>query len=218
MLDYAAIMTGGTTAKEDSFYQKILLKAKYIIAADSGYQVLTRLNLQPHVLLGDMDSITEDLATIKQKIEVLQYSPLKDKTDTELALELAINRGFKQLYILGGIGSRLDHSLANLYLLINIHRQNCVAKIMNPWHEIQLLCPDNPITITGKHKDLLSLLAITDVKGLTVTGCKWNLQNETILRGSSRGISNYLQKNKATFSLEQGMAFLMKVHEESQYE
>ena len=108
----AYIITGG-----DVLLQNInidLEEGDIIIAADSGFETAMKLKLPVDVLIGDMDSIRAD---IPKSIETIKLPTEKDVTDTEAAVELALERGADSICIIGGIGTRVDHTMASLGIL-----------------------------------------------------------------------------------------------------
>ena len=99
------------------------------IAADSGWHNAALLGVTPAVLLGDFDSIgTEDLP---EAAEILQLPPEKDRTDTQLAVSLALSRGAAEIVIIGGLSGRLDHTLSNVSLLEALAARGIAAKEEN---------------------------------------------------------------------------------------
>ena len=90
-------------------------KDDLVIAADSGYDNALALDVHPAVLVGDMDSIR--CRELPKDLEVLPFNAEKDETDTQLAVELALTRGAKEIVIIGGLSGRLDHTISNLGVL-----------------------------------------------------------------------------------------------------
>ena len=81
-------------------------------AADAGYLLTKKLGLSPQKVLGDFDSVE------KPKMDgLLVYPSEKDQTDSELALELACQAGYRDIWMIAPFGGRLDHTVANLCLL-----------------------------------------------------------------------------------------------------
>jgi thiamine pyrophosphokinase len=89
-----------------------------ILAADGGSNHCRALGVTPAVLIGDLDSVTEDdLAFWKEAgTRIIQHNPDKDENDLELALLYAKEKGAQDVLILGGLGGRWDQTLANILL------------------------------------------------------------------------------------------------------
>ena len=88
----------------------------YIICADSGTEYAKRTGAKPDVILGDFDSSKRPART--DAFETVVLPKEKDDTDALFAARFALNKGFKRIYLAGGLGGRLDHTLGNLFLLI----------------------------------------------------------------------------------------------------
>ncbi len=188
--------------------------ADLVIAADGGGAYLTALNLLPHVLLGDFDSISE--ASFKelkgrQGVEVLPFPPRKDFTDMELAIELAVERGATELVLIGASGTRLDHTLENVLLLYPLLERGILATLVDAHNQIRLLGAfddKGPFCLTikkqGNYK--VSLLSLTpQAEGVTTQGLAYPLKEATLYFGSSRGISNEFLSDTAVVTLRKGL-------------
>ena len=107
----AVVICGGTII-DINYYQFYLKQADCIICADRGVQYLEGTGCQPDLLIGDFDSIDKDILKAYKELdrEILKFPSEKDATDSELAIEEAIKRGAKTVYLLGAQGSRLDHT------------------------------------------------------------------------------------------------------------
>ena len=97
----------------------VIKDAQLIISADGGARHLRILNILPHVMIGDFDSIhPEDKQFFKEKqVKTLTFPPRKDHTDSELCVSWALENNATQITLLGVTGTRLDHTLANIFLL-----------------------------------------------------------------------------------------------------
>ncbi|SES66302.1 thiamine diphosphokinase [Natronincola peptidivorans] len=190
---------------------KPLMQNKYIICADGAARYLAALNIKPNLLVGDLDSISkEDLLWMKtQQVACEKFPSRKDETDTELAVEYALKLKAQSITMIGALGSRQDHSLANVMLLYKILKQGANGKIINTNNEITIT--DNRLDIEGKVGETISLLPLTEkVSGITLTGLEYPLENADITMGSTLGISNVFAKEKATVSLKEGVLLIIK--------
>ena len=179
----------------------LIRQAKLVIAADGGAKHCEKLGFTPDILLGDLDSINPALLTIYQDkgIAIERHPPQKDATDLELALDLAVAKDARTIWLLGALGGRWDMSLANIMLAasakyqgqhIFLAGQNCI---------MQILHPGETRTISGRAEQKVSLLALQgDVHGVNLTGFAYPLSGETLLFGSSRGVSNFMLTSEAT--------------------
>ena len=111
------IITGGNINKE--FLQDFLKENKFekIIAADKGLEILNKLNVKPDFIIGDFDSVNKEILEKYINVPITYLKPEKDFTDTHMALKLAIEKGTKEITIIGAVGTRLDHTIANIHIL-----------------------------------------------------------------------------------------------------
>ena len=114
------IVSGGSI--NDSFAMKMIenIKPDCVIGVDSGLNFLYRNQVLPTHIVGDFDSVTpEVIAYYKENshIPIREFNPVKDATDTEIAVRLAAELGVKELWLLGATGTRLDHVKANIQIL-----------------------------------------------------------------------------------------------------
>ena len=212
----SVIVAAGSIPAEDNFYRPLITQAPRRIAADAGLRVFFRLDILPDLVVGDADSVAElewNWA-LQHQVEIRKFPTDKDATDTQLALEILIEQGEPRIILLGGIGNRLDHTLANLYLLNYAYERGVVLTMIHPQHEIELVTPEHAVTLHGTPGDLVSLLTLTDtLEGVQMEGLRWNVASGSLRRGSSMGISNYLVQSTAKITTQKGLAFVMKVKE-----
>ena len=180
-----------------------------IICVDGGYNNFQKLklNIKPNYIIGDFDSIgnidTKKLETEKTKVI---FKDNQDETDAEFAYKYIIkefsNKEIKNIDFIYPIStSRFDHSLCNLFLLKQINL-NINSRILTKNQEIFLL--RKKVNIIGKAGKTLSVIPITNVKGLNIKGCKWDLENVDVSFGFIGGVSNIVEKENAEISLKEG--------------
>lgn len=184
-----------------------LAQATAVIAADGGIRHSLALGRVPDVLIGDLDSLPEGVARVMDSwdMEVIRYPVAKDETDLELALLFAAKRYPRhRLYVAGGFGGRLDHTLANILMLAHPALIGFPIRLLNDRETAWLLVGES--TIFGQPGDIVSLIPLggsAHVAG--TTGLRWPLHDETLTFGPARGISNEMTADHATVRLEKGM-------------
>lgn len=186
----------------------------YIICADRGICHARNLGITPDLIVGDFDSGSEeDLAYFQnQGIAISRFQPEKDETDTEIALQKAIEMGAREVDIYGGLGSRLDHSLGNVHLLYQLLMLGIRGRLLNPNNNVSLEM--DRCKITGKKGDLVSLIPFAgNVEGVTTKGLAYPLENAVIPIGTSLGISNYLLDEVAEVVIQKGILIVIKAHD-----
>ncbi len=202
------IVAGGQFSVHPGIQQR-LARADLILAADRGGNHLMDMDILPHYLMGDLDSIAPHvLAWMKtREIPIISYPSKKDYTDTELCIQFAREKGAADITLAAATGSRADHSAANVFLLEPLCKSGVSARIMDAHNTVQVLCGKgiNHIKMTGTREEFVSVLAVSEVvTGLTITGLEYSLQNADLFRGSSLGISNRFQDTAAEISMKSG--------------
>ena len=190
---------------------KIIKDTQLIICADGGARHLRALDILPHVMIGDFDSIAPDdkLYFKKNKVKTITFPSKKNQTDSELCVSWALENNATDITLLGVTGVRLDHTLANIFLLKKLAGLQIPARIINKNNEIHIVT--NFIKLKGRPKDLLSIIPVTQkVTGVTLKGLEYPLENATLKMGSSLGISNSFKGNYACVSLEKGILIVTK--------
>lgn len=204
------VIIAGGTAPQGKMPLRYLAAADYLICADRGANYAFSLGYVPDLIVGDFDSIdAQVLAAYKaQGCLIDTYPVAKDFTDTELALQVALAKNPGEIALLAASGDRLDHTFANMLLLVNYWQAGTDIKIIGNDYQAWL-CRDTT-TVTGCPGDLVSLLAVTPlVEGITLQGFQYPLQNETLALGSSRGISNVLAAPSGSITLLSGLALVL---------
>lgn len=181
-------------------------KIEKVIAVDGGANIVRSLSIIPDLIIGDLDSVSDqNLTYFKEKgVEIIKHPVEKDQTDSEIAVDYCLNNEIGELFIIAALGGRFDQQLANINLLEYIYEFDLKAKIISKNSEIALI--DKQKVFNSKKGYRLSLIPQSKkVKNLKISGCKYNLSGIDILRSRSRGISNYIEDEKAEISLESGL-------------
>ncbi len=183
-----------------------------VVAADGGARVAWYFGLTVHTVIGDMDSLPEaDLERLEnQGTGIHRYSPEKDETDLELALRWTATQNADPITIIGGIGDRIDQTLANIYLLALPDLLGRDVQMVAGRQAIWLLHPGKH-RICGETGDTISLIPMGGaVSGVRTENLYYPLADETLEFGPARGISNRMQTSEASVTLTEGL--LLVVH------
>ncbi len=206
------IITGGKINK--NFAKKYLKSNKYdiIIAVDKGLETIDYLKLEPQYILGDFDSVnTKILEKYKtQNIKIIKLNPEKDLTDTHSAIDLALEIKSTEITILGAIGTRLDHTMANIHILKQALDKNIKAKIVNEKNEIELINKEIIIKKDDNYKYVSIIPLTTNVTGITIEGMKYIINDYTLSIGDSLGVSNEQIDKEAKISIKTGILVVIK--------
>lgn len=202
------VCNGWSITKE--LVDKYICRDTFLICADGGANSLKKFGILPDILLGDFDSISEDALKFynDKQIKIMNFPPEKDYTDSELSVETAISKGFKDIIILGGIGSRMDHTIANVFLLKMILEAGCHGTLVDENNIVQLISSDISLERQAGYK--VTLLPLTPtVEGITTKGLYYPLENYTMRQGSTRGVSNEFLDEEASVSIKNGLLLVM---------
>ncbi len=197
------VLAGGTSPSPDAL--RALPPAAMCIAADSGLDHARVLGLIPDLLIGDLDSVSaESLAWAEREgVPIHRYPADKDQTDLELALSHAVELEPARIVVAGIGGGRLDHFLANFMVLAQ--RRFAGPDIDGLIDGALISVVHRQRALSGRRGELISLLpAHGDAVGVSTTGLRWPLHDETLRAGTSRGVSNLFADEAASVSLEHG--------------
>lgn len=217
----AVIISGGNI--EEDFALRFLKNRTYDywIAADRGLYFLHKHGICPTHIVGDFDSLprenSEKRSEIldeyekKKNVVIRKFQPEKDWTDTEIAAELALELGSVSIDILGATGTRLDHVMGNIQLLSLVMEKGAQAFLIDAHNKIYLMKQNFSLIRHNQWGKYISLFAYGGpVKGLTLKGMKYPLQNFTLGTVGTRGVSNEMEEETATISFTDGTLLVME--------
>lgn len=205
------IISGGNITEE--FTRKVVSNKEYknIISVDKGLEILDKCNIKPNYIIGDFDSLNKDILKKyldDKKIKIIELNPEKDYTDTHMAIKLAIELNSTNITIIGAIGTRIDHTLANIHIMKEALEKNISCEIINENNNIKLI---NKSTIIKNNYPYISLIPLTSkVSGITLKGFKYSLNNAIMKIGESVGISNELVEENATIEIKDGILIIIQ--------
>lgn len=182
----------------------------YLIAVDGGLKHLMNLGKLPHLLIGDLDSISQVAvqACELNNVEILRFPREKNESDLELALLEASSRGYSQLTVSNTGGGRVDHLLGNLSVLFHPAFKNLQLKLQDQNSQIYPLT--STICLQTQPADLISIIPWgQELVGVSTTGLAYPLDNETLYPYQTRGLSNQALGETITVSIREGQALLV---------
>ena len=198
----ALIFSGGEfTSLPDDFD---ITEYSLVICADSGYLSAKKAGITPDVFVGDFDSVAKNEVKASKIVELY---PIKDMTDTQEAVDIAIEGGAKEITILGALGGRIDHTLANIHLLKYAKEKGATAEILD--NDSYITTVDKTLEIKAKKGFCLSLIPLTDCEGVSISGVFYPLENAEMPVGNPYGISNEFTDPVAKISVRSGDLLVM---------
>jgi thiamine pyrophosphokinase len=184
-----------------------------VIAADAGATTAHVLGLHPDLAVGDFDSIGPgELDRLRVAGIAVEVAPTaKDESDTELAVRAALARGADALTVVGGLGGRPDHLVANIALLALPDLAGLEAVLLDGSTRVRLVRPGHGRELVGRVGDLVSLIPFgPGVEGVTTTGLAWPLDDEALALGPARGLSNVRVAPVARVSIRSGILVVIE--------
>ena len=182
----------------------------FVIALDGGLGYCDFLQLEPELIIGDFDSVTEGereaLETIERAIpeKVIRLKPEKDDTDMLYALKHALNLGYREFRLYAATGGRLDHTLANLQCLLYLKNHDATGYLMDG-NGMILVIKDEKISFRENMEGYVSLFCMGErAEGVTIKGLKFPLEDYVMTNDFPIGISNEFIGEKAEISVRKG--------------
>ena len=211
------IVSGGFI--DDSFAAKFIEEsnASCIIGVDSGLHFLQHNQIVPTHIVGDFDSVQPEVIAQYKKcsnISIHELHPVKDASDTEIAIRMAMTLGAKELIILGATGGRLDHLWANVQSLSIPHKAGIDAKIIDKQNRITLIDSKTVLKKEEAYGPYFSIFPLgQDVLGVTIKGARYPLRNHTITPHDSLCVSNQFEEDEVEIDFLSGTIILMETRD-----
>lgn len=206
-----ALIVSSGDIKDYKLLKKVVENSNFIVGADGGVNHLLKIGKLPDAVLGDLDSIgKEELKVLKEKaIEINKFPSMKDETDTELCVNYLLEKGFKNINFMGVTGTRMDHTLGNIYLLKKIYKLGVKGTIINRNNRIYYT--EDTISLRPREGYFVSIIPLNE-EGVEVSleGFLYPLKKEHLGLASTRGISNKIIKEYGNIKIHKGMALIIE--------
>ena len=211
------IISGGMI--NEAFAVEVLNEktAEIVIGVDRGLAFLYKNKVVPTHIVGDFDSIDSEIISYyknETSIPIREFNPVKDASDTEIALRLAIELGAKEICLLGATGTRLDHVMANIQILKIAQNAGVQAYIMDPNNRISLLDGETLLCKQNAFGPYFSLFPLGgSVEELSIHGAKYPLINHTLEPYDSLCVSNQFKDTEVKITFKNGTIILMETRD-----
>lgn len=213
------IVSGGVLDDPVFFHKKIKgMEDVLIICCDGGARHFQNSVIRPDVIIGDMDSIdpAQLSAYSEENIKIIKHPPNKDFSDTELALDYALGLKPQEIFIWCALGGRIDHTLANVFLLCKGQEKRIRTSLVDEYCEAFVL--DKKASFINEKGKTISLLALTpEVTGITLLGFLYPLENGTLKMSESRGLSNVIHEDRAVISAAKGKLLVVRYRQKNSF-
>jgi thiamine pyrophosphokinase len=207
------LVVAGGDAPPEAGLAAVLPACDLVVAADSGLHHAQTLGVRVDLVIGDFDSVRDDaIDEVARAGAVLERFPVaKDKSDLELALDRA--RGMAgagaHLVVVASVAGRLDHALANLLVLASPSYADCAIDAFVDRWRVRVL-RDETRSFAIRPGATVTLLVIdTHAARVTTEGLRYPLDDEPVLRSSTRGVSNVAERDTVTVTVDGGVLFVL---------
>jgi thiamine pyrophosphokinase len=209
----AAIIVIGGVRPDVNLAAALESEGALVIAADSGAVHAKAAGLTIDIAVGDFDSIPptllQELESAGVKIE--RHPSVKDATDLELAIDVAIREGADVITIVGGHGGRVDQSFANAFVIASPTYAHVSLRAILDSALVSVVHGGGGVTFVGDPGDVVTILPLHgDAVGVRTEGLEYPLRGEGLPAGTTRGVSNVLVDREATVSLEKGTVLVVR--------
>ncbi|MBC2851514.1 thiamine diphosphokinase [Cetobacterium sp. 8H] len=197
----AFIFLNGEFPKEKSFYDNLNIQSHSLFCADGGAKKAIELNIVPSEVWGDFDSLDNTYIEwlIDRSVKLKKFNKDKDFTDGELLIQYVSSLNFDDIYVVGGLGGRIDHALTNINLIFKYDN----LTFINEFEKLFLV--KNNQSFNFLKEKIVSFIPFSDeILDLTLDGFQYPLFKHTLKRGDSTCISNVITSEKATVKFSSG--------------
>jgi thiamine pyrophosphokinase len=187
------IVIGNGIIEDYSWHKSLLGDEDIILCADGGADHAFRLGLLPRGIAGDLDSVDPEILQKfrEQGVEIRKHSPVKDEVDTQITLDWAFEFAPPEVLLLGCTGKRLDHTLANIHLLLRGATRGVRVRLVNEKQDVSLVTPNLPVELNVSAGTVISLLPLSErACGVEVHNMEYAVPGGVLEAGETIGISN----------------------------
>lgn len=181
----------------------------YIIALDGGLLFCANHSIEPDMIVGDFDSLEQELLSQYQTDIIYRLPCEKDDTDTLAAIKMAVAKGFKSFTIYGGLGGRLSHTMANIQSLLYLKERGLHGELVGHNSRI-FLVKEECITLQQQEKGYISVFSYSEkAEGVTLKNLKYEIENRILTSSFPIGVSNEFVGREAEISVRQGVLLVV---------
>ena len=211
------IVSGGFIDEAFALEQFEKIKPEIVIGVDRGLHFLYYNQVMPTYIVGDFDSVAPEVIAYyreETKVPIREFNPVKDASDTEIAVRLAIELGVKELWLLGATGTRLDHAWANVQVLRIAHDAGVKAYIVDAYNRISLIEREACLSKQEAFGPYFSVFPLGGiVTDFSIKGAKYPLENHTLRPDGSLCVSNQIQEDEVKITFPEGTVILMETRD-----
>ena len=208
-LDYdRVIIFGGQISAIDDEILKLVTDKDFIICADKGYEFALQNKISPNLIVGDFDSAPFPSVA---NCEVIKLPKMKDDTDLNFAVKLALEKDFKRFLLCGVTGGRLDQTAATVFTMNFILNSGGEVKVVDKG--VKLFITNSSLTVEKpEYNSYLSVFPLGEkAEGVSISGALYPLENATFTNDFPLGVSNEFLEPKAVINVKKGTLLVMVI-------
>lgn len=176
----------------------------FVICADGGLKAAQKSGIIPDLIVGDFDSF----GSVPSGANVIVHPAEKDETDTHLAINCGLERGFKRFIMYGMLGGRLDHTFANLLLLSYLCENGASGTLIGCGHKVTAV-KNSRIDFDEAESGMISVFSLTPESVVTISGLKYEVDNFTLKSSYPMGVSNEFLGKKSSVTAHDGTLLII---------
>ena len=177
----------------------------YIIAADAGYRYLQEAGIIPDMVVGDFDT----LKYVPDHPNIIRLKPEKDITDTWEAVTRGLENGYKEFHIYACMGGRVEHSIANIQLLVRIAEEGGKGYLYDA-KSILTVIKDSELEFEKRENGFISVFSLADKSvGVEISGLKYEIENAGLTNNFPLGVSNEFIGKPSRISVKKGTLLII---------
>lgn len=211
------IVSGGMIEEEFALSVLNSEETEFIIGVDKGLDFLYEHDICPNYIVGDFDSAPSDVVNYYKEetnVPIREFNPVKDASDTEIALRLCMDLRRKEIVILGGTGTRIDHIWANVQSLKIALDAGADARLLDSHNQIRLLKDEICLKKEEAFGPYFSVFSLGGtVEGVNISGAKYPLRGHTLMPYDSLCVSNEFEADEVEISFAYGTLILMETRD-----
>ena len=202
---HTIIFLGGAAFRlPDEARGELLQTADLVIAADRGWENALANGFTPSLLVGDMDSIER----VPAGVDVIRIPKIKDDTDTQHAIDVALERGATRVTLAGQLSGRADHTLSALYMLENLRLRGAEAEMIDDRNRVRV-AKDERILLPRRGYRYFGVLSLGETV-YSALGCFYEVECVTLRRSEPYAVSNEITADVAELRFEGDAAFVVE--------
>lgn len=218
MSNRIVIVSGGKLEEELCLAVLREDEERYVIAVDRGLEFLYEHQIMPNYIVGDFDSVREDIAEYyrnETNVPIREFNPVKDASDTEIAIRMALTLGASELIILGATGGRIDHLWANVQTLMVPFKAGVDARILDSQNQIRLIGGgETHLRKEDAYGKYFSVFPLgEEILGFSIEGAKYPLANHVLTPYDSLCVSNEIEGEEVVIRFPVGTVILMETRD-----